>query len=161
MPEYFDFKFYWVFSRLAEILCYFWFTYISELDKVTTINLFDIKYVSWKNWLVEWTSKFFPRHCIHILDIPHNWPPKSLYRSPAGSKKIVERRHGEPIKFLFLSKMGPLGSRAGTEKKLVVNSEQLLRAVFFHVLMGKKCNFQFFLRVCIKKLLYTKVIYFF
>ena len=106
------------FSRLAEILCYFWFTYISELDKVTTINLFDIKYVSWKNWLVEWTSNFFPRHCIHILDIPHNWPLKSLYRSPAGSKKIVERRHGEPIKFLFLPKMGLLGSQASTEKKI-------------------------------------------
>jgi hypothetical protein len=30
-------------------------------------------------------------------------------------KEIVERRHGEPIKFLFLSKMGLLGSQAGNE----------------------------------------------
>jgi hypothetical protein len=32
-------------------------------------------------------------------------------------KEIVERRHGEPIKFLFLPKMGLLGSQAGNEKK--------------------------------------------
>ena len=31
-------------------------------------------------------------------------------------KEIVERRHGEPIKFLFLPKMGLLGSQAGNEK---------------------------------------------
>ena len=31
-------------------------------------------------------------------------------------KEIVERRHGEPIKFLFLPKMGLLGSQAGKEK---------------------------------------------
>ena len=56
------------------------------------------------------------------------------------SKEIVERRHEEPIKFLFLPKMGLLGSQAGNEKKmLVVNYEQLLRAVFscFH---GQKLN---------------------
>ena len=29
------------------------------------------------------------------------------------TKEIVERRHGEPIKFLFLPKMGLLGSQAG------------------------------------------------
>ena len=45
-------------------------------------------------------------------------------------KEIVERRHEEPIKFLFLPKMGLLGSQASTEKKMVVNSEQLFRAVF-------------------------------
>ena len=56
-----------------------------------------------------------------------------------GGKEIVERRHGEPIKFLFLPKMGLLGSQACTEKKSVVNSEQLFRAVFscFH---GQKLN---------------------
>ena len=32
------------------------------------------------------------------------------------SKEIVERRHGETIKFLFLPKMGLLGSLAGNEK---------------------------------------------
>ena len=56
--------------------------------------------------------------------------------------------------------MGVLGSQAGNEKKmLVVNYEQLLRAVFscFH---GQKLNFfNFFLhcRVRTKKLLDTKV----
>jgi hypothetical protein len=31
-------------------------------------------------------------------------------------KEIVERRHGEPIKFIFLPKMGLLSSQAGNEK---------------------------------------------
>jgi hypothetical protein len=31
-------------------------------------------------------------------------------------KEIVERRHGEPIKLLFLPKMGLLGSQASNEK---------------------------------------------
>ena len=69
-------------------------------------------------------------------------------------------RHGEPIKFLFLPKMGLLGSQAGNEKKmLVVNYEQLLRAVF-HVFMGKKLVFKIYFlhcRVRTKKLLDTKV----
>ena len=38
--------------------------------------------------------------------------------SKALAKEIVERRHGEPIKFLFLPKMGLLGSQACTEKKI-------------------------------------------
>jgi hypothetical protein len=33
------------------------------------------------------------------------------------AKEIEERRRGEPIKFLFLPKMGFLGSHAGNEKK--------------------------------------------
>ena len=33
------------------------------------------------------------------------------------SKEILEKRHGEPIKFLFLPKMGLLESQAGNEKK--------------------------------------------
>ena len=32
------------------------------------------------------------------------------------AKEIVERRHGEPIKFLFLPKMDLLGSQASNEK---------------------------------------------
>jgi hypothetical protein len=32
------------------------------------------------------------------------------------AKEIVERRHGEPIIFIFLPKMGLLGSQAGNEK---------------------------------------------
>ena len=31
----------------------------------------------------------------------------------ASPNEIVERRHGEPIKFLFLPKMGLLGSQTG------------------------------------------------
>ena len=38
------------------------------------------------------------------------------YLCTVPSKETVERRHEEPIKFLFLPKMGPLGSQAGNEK---------------------------------------------
>jgi hypothetical protein len=34
------------------------------------------------------------------------------------SKEYIERRHGEPFKFLFLPKMGLLGSQAVLEKKV-------------------------------------------
>ena len=33
-------------------------------------------------------------------------------------KEYIERRHGEPFKFLFLPKMGLLGSQAELEKKV-------------------------------------------
>ena len=42
------------------------------------------------------------------------------------SKEIVERRHGEPIKFLFLPKLGLLGSHA-----LVMDYELILEGCFF------------------------------
>ena len=32
-------------------------------------------------------------------------------------KEYIERRHGEPFKFLFLPKMGLLGSQASNRKK--------------------------------------------
>ena len=50
--------------------------------------------------------------------------------------ECVERRHGESIKFLFLSKMGLLVMK----KKSIVNYEPLLMAVFscFH---GQKFDF--------------------
>ena len=59
------------------------------------------------------------------------------FRLGPGSKEYVERRHGEPIRFLFLPKMGILGNQASTEKKSIMNYELLLRA-FFHVFMGQK-----------------------
>jgi hypothetical protein len=34
------------------------------------------------------------------------------------SKEYIDRRHGEPFKFLFLPKMGLLGSQAVLEKKV-------------------------------------------
>jgi hypothetical protein len=40
---------------------------------------------------------------------------------PAIIKEYIERRHGEPFKFLFLPRMGLLGSQAVLEKK--TNSE--------------------------------------
>jgi hypothetical protein len=34
------------------------------------------------------------------------------------AKEYIERRHGEPFNFLFLPKMGLLGSQAVLEKKV-------------------------------------------
>jgi hypothetical protein len=41
--------------------------------------------------------------------VASKWPP---------GKEYIERRHGEPFKFLFLPKMGLLGSQAVLEKKV-------------------------------------------
>ena len=72
-------------------------------------------------------------------------------------KKIVERRHSEPIKFIFLPKMGLLGSQADNEKK---NAGCELWATCFH---GQIYFLNFFLhcKVCTKKLLDPKVKYIF
>ena len=40
--------------------------------------------------------------------------PRDRYET----KEYIERRHGEPFKFLFLPKMGLLGSQAVLEKKV-------------------------------------------
>ena len=76
------------------------------------------------------------------------------------SKEYIERRHGEPFKFLFLPKMGLLGSQAVLEKKSpILYYEQLFSSVFstFH---GQNFIFSiYFLHcsVCTKKLLNKKV----
>ena len=41
---------------------------------------------------------------------------KYMLKYAKTTKEIVERRHGEPIRFLFLRKMGLLGSQASNEK---------------------------------------------
>ena len=56
-------------------------------------------------------------------------------------KEIVERRHGEPIKFLFLPKMGLLGRQAGNEKNCWLWIMSNFWGLFFHVFMGKNLNF--------------------
>jgi hypothetical protein len=42
----------------------------------------------------------------------------NLRRFYVYNKEYIERRHGEPFKFLFLPKMGLLGSQAVLEKKV-------------------------------------------
>ena len=83
-----------------------------------------------------------------------------MYEQRIGSiKEIAERRHGEPIKFLSLPKMGPLGSQAGNEKKMmVVNYEQLLRTVFpcFHGQIFFSFNFFYIVRSALKSCLIQK-----
>ena len=44
-------------------------------------------------------------------------PYKKRENKKGECKEYIERRHGEPFKFLFLPKMGLLGSQAVLEKK--------------------------------------------
>ena len=48
----------------------------------------------------------------------------------------IERRHGEPCKFLFLPKMGLLGSQANTKK--IFMKYELLLSLFFSTFRGQK-----------------------
>ena len=86
-----------------------------------------------------------------------------LYWEIQWCKKIVDRRHGEPIKFLYLTKMVLLGSQAGNEKKCCLWIMSNFWGLFFHVFMGKNYFSIFFLhcRVRTKKFLDKKMIFFF
>ena len=57
------------------------------------------------------------------------------------SKEYIERRHGEPFKFLFLPKMGLLGSQAVLEKKVQFWIMSNFLAPFFQLFMGKNLSF--------------------
>ena len=45
---------------------------------------------------------------------------------PDGTKEYIERRHGEPFRFLFLPKMSLLGSKASTSKKSIIMNYKLI-----------------------------------
>ena len=66
--------------------------------------------------------KYRTRYLSKPFTMPYPYVgPKLFYTVPKWFwthifKEIVERRHGEPTKFLFLPKMGLLGSQASTEK---------------------------------------------
>ena len=53
------------------------------------------------SWMVLWSKKYADVSLVPSI------------------KKIVERRHGEPIKFLFLPKMGLWGCQGSTEKEKI------------------------------------------
>ena len=53
------------------------------------------------------------------------------------NKEYIERRHGEPFKFLFLPKMGLLGSQAVLEKKSNSELWATFELDFFQFFMGK------------------------
>jgi hypothetical protein len=91
----------------------------------------------------------------HIFEEPTNCRPKQFSYETSITKEIVERRHGEPINFLFLPKMGLLGSQAGNEKKCWL----WIMSNFLELSWAK---IQFFkkklhCRVRTKKLLHTKL----
>ena len=52
----------------------------------------------------------------HVCENITSPEPQFVRFEPTLPKEIVERRHGEAIKFLLLPKMGLLGSQAGNEK---------------------------------------------
>jgi hypothetical protein len=52
-----------------------------------------------------------------ILKIHYSKTSGNLRKPWVPTKEYIERRHGEPFKFLFLPKMGLLGSQAVLEKK--------------------------------------------
>jgi hypothetical protein len=57
------------------------------------------------------------------------------------SNEYIERRHGEPFKFLFPPKMGLLGSQAVIEKKVQFWIMSNFLAPFFQLFMGKNLFF--------------------
>ena len=62
----------------------------------------------------NWEKNTVPSHRI-VVKI-YKMVKSFLMEYSHQKKEIVERRHGEPIKFLFLPKMGLLGSQASNEK---------------------------------------------
>ena len=112
--------------------------------------------------IATWTLMIF-HYCTRKLDCPQKLPQKSLLRrlpcckenfSFLGNycyqcnllrgivKQIVEKRHGEPIKFLFLPKMGLLGNQVGNEKNCWLWIMSNFWGLFFHVFMGKNLIFK-------------------
>ena len=83
------------------------------------------------------------------VSIPPNYSGKT--------KEIVERRHGEPIKFLFLPKMGLLGSQASTEKKFGCEFWATFEGYFF---MFSWAIFLNILGSALKRCLITKLFFF-
>ena len=94
--------------------------------------------------------------CFKLYHLLHQCFTISCFKLYHLLKEYIERRHGEPFKFLFLPKMGLLGSQACTRKKSpILNYEQLFSSVFstFH---GQKIIF-LHCSVRTKKLLNKKV----
>ena len=95
----------------------------------------------------------FKVHIISIQQIEQFWcletykllvPAQKQLAHPlfsSYSKEYIERRHGEPFKFLFLPKMGLLGSQAVLEKKVQFWIMSNFLAPFFQLFMGKNLFF--------------------
>ena len=93
---------------LMHMLCYtlWWIYFIAKFILKCINNLFWPKY--WCK-IVPWTLKCI-KHKSHFYRQPFTifLLPKRFW-----TKEYLEGRHGEPNKFLFLPKMGLLGSQAG------------------------------------------------
>ena len=92
----------------------------------TTNDSLDI--LIWFMWNIVYMLRWFK---VHILKF------QICYDFWCNTKEIVERRHGEPIKFLFPPKMGLLGSQAVNEKNYWLWIMSNFWGLFFHVFMGK------------------------
>ena len=76
------------------------------------------------------------------------------------AKEYIERRHGEPFKFLFLPKIGLLGSQAVLEKKVQFLIMSNFLALFFQLFMGKNLffwNFNYIVASALKSCLIKKL----
>ena len=67
----------------------------------------------------------------------NNWRKLYLVTARPWTKEYIERRHGEPFKFLFLPKMGLLGSQAVLEKQVQFWIMSNFLAPFFQLFMDK------------------------
>ena len=70
--------------------------------KYYQFNSFVADYYNMAIWVVKFSSRVYKM--------------ENIFPENQHTKEIVERRHGEAIKFLFLPKMGLFGSQAGNEK---------------------------------------------
>ena len=88
-------------------------------DQVFWLKIMFAKSDWWSDVMLK--GSYFFRRYFGARQIPNliSYTMKFTYQNDwkwITCKEIVERRHGEPIKFLFLPKMGLLGSQAGNEK---------------------------------------------
>jgi hypothetical protein len=78
-------------------------------------------------------STIKPEYVVLNLNLTIPGFPHHIRIRLAATKEIVERRHGGPIKFLFLPKMGLLGSQASNEKNCWLRIMSNFLGLFFHV----------------------------
>ena len=95
-----------------------------------------------RQFCVSDRHEYFLGHSVKYL-VP-NWNIHGIMVTNQFShiiKEYIERRHGEPFKFLFLPKMGLLGSQAVLEKKVQFWIMSNFLAPFFQLFMGKNLFF--------------------
>jgi hypothetical protein len=104
-----------------------------QLCKISYVQRFQMRLdqsINQQKQIQHWPSRWYC--CKYRNNILLIW---------SRSKEYIERRHGEPFKFLFLPKMGLLGSQAVLEKKVQFWIMSNFLALFFQLFMGKNLFF--------------------